>query len=247
MKNSFIMYTEYMDALCDLTDAQAGQFLIACMEYTMNDDVPEIKDPAVRIAFKMAKPRMDKDAQKWQETVEKRKQAGRLGGQAKASKGKHDLAKVSDANQTQANASKGKQSKANLAVSDCVIDCVNDNNKTLSALSNAQIEQIFQNVWAAYPEKKGKSRVSASDKKRIAEIGEDQMMQAINLYKRDMQQTPWKHYQHGSTFFHGGYLDYLPENYEPTKARARPAAKFNNAPARECNMIDLEKKILASN
>lgn len=231
------MYTDYMEALQDLTDAQAGQFLISCIKYAIDEKMPLIEDPAVRIAFKMAKPRMDRDAQKWQETVEKRKEAGRKGGQATQSKRK----------QMQANASKDKKTQANQAVNECVNDCVYVNNKKHCTFSNAQIDEIFERVWKAYPEKKGKSRVSLADKKKIAEIGAAQMIEAINLYMRDMKQTPWKHYQHGSTFFHGGYIDYLPENYEESNARGRPAARFNNGTSRSYNMADLEKKLLASN
>ena len=40
MKDSFIMYVDYMEALESLTRAQAGDFLLACMEYVKTGKVP---------------------------------------------------------------------------------------------------------------------------------------------------------------------------------------------------------------
>ena len=135
MKDSFIMYTDYMDALEDLTRAEAGDFLLICMEYAKTGKAPGIKNKAVRIAFKMAKQRMDRDAQKWEETIEKRKEAGKKGGQASASKRK----------QTLANVSKAKQSQANQAVydSDSVDSTVIKNNgRTAPRFIKPSLEQI---------------------------------------------------------------------------------------------------------
>lgn len=238
MKDSFIMYTDYMEGLEDLTRAQIGDFLLACMEYAKTDKVPKIEDKNVRIAFKMAKIKMDKDAQKWAETVEKRKEAGRKGGQASASKRK----------QSQANASKAKQSQANQADSVSECDCEGVNNNTNSAPSKAHIEKVFEKCWKIYPEKKGKGRVSASDKKRIALIGEDEMIRAIERYKDEVGGQQWKHWQNGSTFFHSGYVDYLDANFEKSKQKNKSqVGKFNNAMERDYNMDDLELKLLASN
>ena len=89
--------------------------------------MPAIKNRVVKSVFNLARKQMDKDAQKWAETVAKRKEAGRKGGEASASKRK----------QTQANESKGKQAQANQADNDNVNVNVNSinviNNKGRSA------------------------------------------------------------------------------------------------------------------
>ena len=113
--------------------------------------------------------------------------------------------------------------------------------------SSAQIESVFETVWKAYPEKKGKGRVSDKDKRKIAEVGIEKMLTAISRYKKEVDGSGWKHYQNGSTFFHSGYLDYLDENYEPSRQRDRPACLFNNAPTRDYDMEELERKLLATN
>lgn len=126
-KGSFIIYTDYADAMEDWTDEEAGIFLKALMQYAQSDKVPVIKNRVVKSVFNLAKKQMDKDAQKWAETVAKRKEAGRKGGEASASKRK----------QTQANESKGKQAQANQADNDNVNVNVNSinviNNKRRSA------------------------------------------------------------------------------------------------------------------
>ena len=126
-KGSFIIYTDYADAMEDWTDEEAGIFLKALMQYAQSDKVPVIKNRVVKSVFNLAKKQMDKDAQKWAETVAKRKEAGRKGGEASASKRK----------QAQANESKGKQAQANQADNDNVNVNVNSinviNNKGRSA------------------------------------------------------------------------------------------------------------------
>ena len=117
MKDSFIFYTEYREAIEDMTDTEAGMLLKALISYAEGEQV-KIKDKVVRMVFLTIKPRLDRDRAKWQETVEKRREAGQKGGEAKASKSKQKLANV-------ASASKSKQNVANVAVSvtDADSDC----------------------------------------------------------------------------------------------------------------------------
>ena len=100
MKDSFVFYTEYREAVRCMTDEQAGMLLKALISYT-DSDVVELTDPTVNMFFLAIKPRMDRDREKWEETVEKRKEAGKKGGIARAE-----------------SASKAKQTQANQAVSD---------------------------------------------------------------------------------------------------------------------------------
>lgn len=124
-------------------------------------------------------------------------------------------------------------------------DKVKDNKHNVR--SSAQIDSVFETVWQAYPEKKGKGRVSDKDKRKIAEVGIEKMLTAISRYKKEVDGSGWKHYQNGNTFFHSGYLDYLDENYEPSRQRDRPASLFNNTPTRDYDMEELERKLLATN
>ena len=76
------------------------------------------------------------------------------------------------------------------------------------------IGDFFDQVWLLYPNKKGRNKVSDSNKKKIASIGLEEMTRAINRYKTETKDTDIKFIKHGSTFFNGGYTDYLDANYE---------------------------------
>lgn len=101
-----------------------------------------------------------------------------------------------------------------------------NNNKTNSA-SNAHSESTFEHLWSNYPVKRGKSRVSAATKRKIADIGEEQMARALARYKKDLEADQWRKPQNGSTWFNGGYVDYLDDNYEPPKEiKEAPPQKY---------------------
>lgn len=81
------------------------------------------------------------------------------------------------------------------------------------AFGNAQ--SIFEELWKAYPNKKGKGQVSEKTKKKIANIGLEEMQRAIKRYLADYEKDKdWKRMQNGSTFFNSGYVDYIDSNYE---------------------------------
>lgn len=71
---------------------------------------------------------------------------------------------------------------------------------------------FFEEVWKLYPNKKGKDRVSATQKKKLATIGYEVLAKCIERYTAD--KPDWQAYQNGSTFFNSGYVDYLDENYQ---------------------------------
>lgn len=72
-------------------------------------------------------------------------------------------------------------------------------------------DDAFEKLWKQYPKKIGKAKITESEKKKILEIGYDEMCRAIERYKHDKPE--WKEWQNGSTFFKTGYIDYLDCNY----------------------------------
>ena len=96
-----------------------------------------------------------------------------------------------------------------------------DNININSALDNAQsssptksdINDLFESVWKLYPNKRGKNKIKITTKKELYRIGYEEISRCIERYKADIQKTPWKNTQNGSTFFRGGYIDYLDANY----------------------------------
>lgn len=70
---------------------------------------------------------------------------------------------------------------------------------------------FFESLWNEYPNKKGKARVSKKSMEAINKIGYEEMHRALERYKADKPE--WQQWQHGSTFFNSGYLDYLDAAY----------------------------------
>lgn len=82
-KASFILYTEYAEQIAMLNDAQAAAFLRAVFAYASGSELPEM-DGMTMMLFSMVRRRMDQDAERYAEVVEKRAEAGKKGGRPKA-------------------------------------------------------------------------------------------------------------------------------------------------------------------
>lgn len=91
-------------------------------------------------------------------------------------------------------------------------------NKTIKkgASNDAQeANDLFEQVWKLYPNKKGKAQVRDKKKKELMKIGYEKLSLCIERYKKDKPE--WQEYQNGSTFFNSGYVDYLDENYSQSE------------------------------
>jgi hypothetical protein len=122
-KNSFLLYTSDYKCIKDLPLEQKGALLDAIFEYASTGTIIDLP-PVVSMAFNFFRSHIDDNTEKWNEKVEKRRAAGRLGGLAKAENSKQSQANV-------ANAKDAKQSQANLAnLAVNVNDNVNDNVST---------------------------------------------------------------------------------------------------------------------
>ena len=119
-KESFVFYTSVWPQLFKMleSDEERGQLIMAIIDYVSLETLPNGNySRAFLGAFEIMKEQLDKDAAKWQQTIQARTENGKKGG----------LAKASNAKQMLANASKSKQSQANQAVNVNVNDNVNDN------------------------------------------------------------------------------------------------------------------------
>lgn len=100
-----------------------------------------------------------------------------------------------------------------------------------NTMCKADAIALFEKLWKLYPVKKGKGQVSDAKKMKLLKIGYDEMARAIKRYKRYVDNIGYLQYQNGSTFFNGGYMDYLDENYvsgEQQKSVQKPQNRFHN-------------------
>jgi len=102
-KKGFVLYTDLIHTVNKMTSEQAGELFKHILKY-VNDENPEPVDILIDLTFEPIKQQLKRDLKHWESVVESRARAGSLGGKQKI-----------------ANASKAKQSVANLAV------IVNDN------------------------------------------------------------------------------------------------------------------------
>ena len=77
------------------------------------------------------------------------------------------------------------------------------------------LDQFYESIWKLYPVKKGKGQVSKTKKKVLQRIGYEHIKRCIDRFVADMEDSnrDKKYWMHGSTFFNGGYVDYLDENF----------------------------------
>ena len=95
--------------------------------------------------------------------------------------------------------------------------------------SKAEINAFFESIWKLYPNKKGKGQISDAKKKKLYEIGYDEISRAIDRYKDGLLKDDWRKPQNGSTFFNSGYVDYLDANYSKPQDRQEMDAEQQRA------------------
>lgn len=237
-KDTFVLHAKYLTQVEKLDMGQRGMLFTAILSFASGKEIPQM-DPVTEMLYCVIEEQLKEDFEKYQKTCEARKNAGKRGGIAKNEK--QNVAKL-------ANASKAKQSLANLHDSDSECDSDNDINK--KTMCKADADALFERLWKMYPNKRGKGQVSDADKRHLLDIGFDEMNRVIERYKADLALEDWRKPQNGSTFFHKGYIDYLDSNYtpqEPKKAKKTNTTKFNNFTQRDYDYDELERQLLNSN
>lgn len=156
MKNSFVIYTDYYEHVDLLSMEQRGLLFTGIMCYASGREMPDM-DGMTKMAFSFIKSQMDRDATRYEKTVEARSQAGKKGGrpkkEANAFSEKQTKAK-------KANVFSEKQTKAKKADNDTVTDNDTENenengkDKTICAepdgLASAPVVGIILNDGSVY-------------------------------------------------------------------------------------------------
>ena len=206
-KSSFLIYHEYREPLKLLTDEQRGQLLMALIDYSESGVVSEL-DGISMMAFSFIQSQMDRDSKKYENRSSSNRDNGKKGGRPK---------KENDSEENPKNPmgfeeteKKTKNPKKPIKIKNK--DKEKDINKNTMCKSEA--DALFERVWKLYPQKRGKGKVSDANKRRLLDIGFDELSRAIDRYKADLALDDWRKPQNGSTFFNSGYIDYLDANYE---------------------------------
>lgn len=97
-------------------------------------------------------------------------------------------------------------------------------------------KEHFESVWKLYPLKKGKGRISLSKLKTFVKYSLEEWTTIIERYNSTVEDK--NYLMHGSTFFNGGYIDYLDENYEETT----PTTFRTQEEKRYYMLLDMQKR-----
>ncbi len=154
-RKSFVLYAEWESAFDQQPNDVAGELIKMIFDYVRTNEVLKSDNPVVNAMFSIFRPAIDRNIDKYDEVVEKRREAGRLGG-LKKSQNKLKVANV-------ASASKCKQNLANVA--DSVSDSVSDINKEKivkeKSLSLSDRTEKFKDELTPFVEKYGKDMIFA--------------------------------------------------------------------------------------
>lgn len=94
---------------------------------------------------------------------------------------------------------------------------------SLNDSKKEKIEAYFNQIWDTYPRKRGKSKVSAKQRKHLFdEVPLEKMIQAIEKYKQETKGRPEEYIQHASSFFNGGYEDYMENRLKVVSKDIKP-------------------------
>lgn len=94
----------------------------------------------------------------------------------------------------------------------------NDNNENNdNNICTQQVEQL----WSLYPNKQGKAKAIEKIPKLIDQYGYEKIEACIKRYAEEVKGRDRKYIKHGSTFFNGGYMDYLDDNIDGPSSSER--------------------------
>lgn len=222
-KKSFLVYHAWRQQLSLLTDEQRGQLLMAMIDYSEFGKQPELDD-ITNMAFSFISMQMDRDMEAYKDKCNTNQENGKKGGRPKKANGNPKNPKNPTVH-TETEKTERFLEKPKKPDKDKEEDKDKDiNNNTMC---KKRANELFERLWKAYPNKRGKGQVSDAKKCKLAEIGEEHMLRAMTRYIEYLKQNDWLRPQNGSTFFNSGYMDYLDENYE--KPKDIPRKKSGNA------------------
>jgi len=166
-KKSFILHTDSLSVLDELTDEQAGQLFKAIKDYQEGNEKP--LDPFIRIAFVPFRANFIRNDEKWEHTKTARSEAGKLGGRP---------SKAKKANALQKSNSLIKKQNNPVSVNDSVSVSVSVNDiNTISAEIVGEYD--FDSFWELYGKKVGAKSKCSKKWEKLSLAVKKQIMETL--------------------------------------------------------------------
>jgi hypothetical protein len=185
------------------------------------------------MAFSFMSTQIDRDAEKWGKTCERRAEAAKKRwSKLKEQKNAYDTIACncmqSNANDAIDTDNDNENENENAKENDNDNE-INNINNIYSASAESEFP-VFDEAWKMFPEKKGKNAVSKKAKKEIEKAGLETITQAISAYMEDVQQkrnTGFDlRYMYGSTFFNGRWMEYLQNEQQEDESSEKKGGKY---------------------
>ena len=228
-RTSFVLYTEYRQYTALLNDEECGKLLKSLFDYVENGAVPDFEG-SLQMAFLVIKNQLDRDNEKYESRCKRNKENGAKGGRPRKN---HGLEEGQKPNGFSENPTKPKKterffSKPLMSNDYMSNDYMNHEDDIHTDAQKNCACAFFDDLWKLYPRKKGKNAVTKKALQEIEKIGLDKMKQAIAQYRDEItaNKTPEQYVMYGSTFFNGGYIDYLDGNQPGAPPGKDDAARY---------------------
>ena len=237
MRDSFVLYTSYMEQISLLNNEQRGVLLTAIYSYIMENNLPDM-DGMTKMAFSFIKSQLEKDHKKYEEVCRKRREAGKAGGRPRSDDSPEKQTKAK-----KANGFSEKQTKAKKADNEYEYDNENDND-----IKN-KYSCAFEALWAAYPRKREKASAYKCYQARLAAgFSEDELLLAVKRYADECKkrQTEARYIKLGATFLGANtpFVDYLGDYKPEDTGQGIMVKNFNNFERRNYDIDKLERQLM---
>ena len=249
MKNGFVLYADYIEQVEMLEAEQAKALFLAVLKYASGEELPEMDLPT-RLAFSFIRKQIDRENEKYQKTVEARKEAGAKGGRPKKQTEQEEAKGFSEKQEKAKKANgfsekqiKAEESKKSLHDQEQVQEqdikeksSDEDKKKNPSESLPDEISPLsrFEDFWSAYP---ASDTLPVTAKRRtetayaiVSADGfqEPDLIAAAENYAEAVriEARETRYIKRPERFLSDGtYKDYLPEVYvKPEAIRKKPTA-----------------------
>lgn len=254
-KRSFLLFYEIAEDVQMLEREEIGDLFLAILSIGGVCEMPELNRTTMAV-FRPIRRAIKENDRKWQEMKKMRAENGRKGGLQRAKnerKRTEGKAPLSTLKQTQANQAvtvtdtvsdtvtvtdtdtgnntpivQHAARSAPVAAGVCSADAERGGGLSSSrSPTKKEVNAHFEALWALYPAKRGKNKVTESTRRRLFAVSTEEMQRAIDRYKAEVEAANFdRNWLNGSTWFNGRWEDYAGDAYEPLpQHEAKPSTR----------------------
>lgn len=145
-KKSFVLFADFMSAICALSDEQAGKLFKQIFLYVNGKELPLIEDTGIGAVFEMFRALIDRESAKWEERCRKNRENSHkrkcYGDKSLLDAGMHPPTSIDN---------NGKQRIPNVILNDNDSDIVSEGLKTTVSMKPFIEERYpFDTIWELY-------------------------------------------------------------------------------------------------